>query len=75
MPEVEVVGMVLYFGSPDATDGGGDQLQITHVSASAFWGKWATDLGIAVVMDTTTGKALADPAGWFCSYRRTSLGR
>ena len=60
---------ILYLGCRDCFDGSPDKLTIGAVSENGFWGWWRNDQsGIARVVDRH-GKALPDPAGYFCARR------
>ena len=68
-PQVEVVGTVLYFGSPDPMDAAGDRLQILYVSSAGFWELWEFEPGIAMLIDSATGRREPEPRGYFCAVR------
>ncbi|SRR5882762_5692050 len=74
-PGVELVGPallgggpVLFMGSPDATDASGERLRVRAVSPDGFWGTWSSELGFAVVIDSSK-RVLANPGGHFCARR------
>jgi hypothetical protein len=57
----------LYLGCRDCLDASPDQLRIEALSAGEFRGSWVNDqTGIGRRFDST-GKALPDPAGYFCA--------
>jgi hypothetical protein len=68
-PAVELIGPTLYFGGIDAMDGGGERLEITAISGAGFGGTWTFDGGIAMTIDTATGRRIRDPGGYFCAVR------
>jgi hypothetical protein len=73
-PGVELIGPTLYMGGIDMMDGGGERLLIRSVRPDGFWGVWHWDGGLAILIDTTTKRRLANPAGHFCAWRRTEGG-
>jgi hypothetical protein len=48
-----------------------EHLMITAVSSDGFWGWWRGVPGFEMTMDTDAGRALPDPAGYFCALRLT----
>lgn len=74
-PDAEVLGTTLALGPWDANDASGEYLQIQRVSPSGFWGTWEYDGGIAVVVDSATGKVRPDPKGYFCAIRTDKRGK
>jgi hypothetical protein len=68
-PGVTGQGSSVRIGMQCMMDGGGDDLFITAVSPQGFWGNWSSDLGIAVLVDST-GHKFPNPAGFFCAIRQ-----
>lgn len=67
---VQLRGVVLYIGDClDCTDATSTRLVIDGVSDAGFWGRWYSDPGIGVLMDST-GRTYPNPAGRFCARRR-----
>jgi hypothetical protein len=50
-------------------DGAGEDLRVTHTGPSGFRGRWSSDFGIAVIIDSVTHQVLPNPGGHFCAYR------
>lgn len=66
----EVDGVTLYLGCRDCLDASPLVLTIQAVSKDGFWGTWRDyQTGIGEVVDSLTGRPLADPAGRFCAQR------
>jgi hypothetical protein len=59
----------LRLGDLDVLDGTGEVLTVTHIGPSGFRGEWQSDLGIAVIVDSATNRALPNPGGYFCAIR------
>jgi hypothetical protein len=63
----------LRIGDYDVLDGaGGDNLFVDWYSPGGFGGRWTSDMGFAIIVDTTTGKVLPDAAGYFCAEKLTA---
>jgi hypothetical protein len=68
-PGAVLRGWRLTIGQHCVMDGSSDNFVITAVSPRGFWGYWAQDLGIAMVMDSATGRIVPNAAGFFCALR------
>ena len=64
----------LRLGAHDVLDGTGEELTVLYWTADGFRGRWASDLGIAVMLDRKTGRTLPNPGGYFCARRRPGEG-
>src|SRR5690606_13092488 len=58
----------LLVGTIDAFDGWGDAFEVQWRSSAGFVGRWTSDLGIAMLVDSL-GNRLPNPAGYFCAER------
>ena len=68
-PGVTVEDFGIQIGQHYVLDGASDDLRITAISPHGFWGWWKSDQGIALTLDTLTGRIIPDPAGYFCATR------
>jgi hypothetical protein len=68
-PGIQWTAGRLRLGQVDVMDGVGEDLKVTAVSSNGFWGTWTMDLGIAVIMDSATGRVLPAEEGYFCALR------
>ena len=68
-PGVTVADFGMWIGQHYMLDGASDNFQITAISPRGFSGWWKSDQGIALTLDTLTGRIIPDPAGYFCATR------
>jgi hypothetical protein len=68
--EAVLAGQHLRLGHPSYGDGVIQHLTITAIASEGFWGWWRSDRGVAIVTEPGTGRAIPDPAGYFCALRR-----
>ena len=68
--EAVLAGQHLRLGHPSYGDGVIQHLTITAAAPEGFWGWWRSDRGVAIVTEPGTGRAIPDPAGYFCALRR-----
>jgi hypothetical protein len=68
--EAVLAGQHLRLGHPAYGDDVIQHLTITAAAPEGLWGWWRSDRGVAVVTEPGTGRAIPDPAGYFCALRR-----
>ena len=68
-PGAMLRGERLRIGANCAYDGSGTDFTITAIAPTGFWGYWVSDPGIAMTVDTLTGRVVPDAAGFFCAIR------
>jgi hypothetical protein len=71
-PGVLLSGEHLRLGDVGAVDGYIEDLTITAVAPDGFWGWWRAHSGWEITIDSSTGRVLPDPTGYFCALRRDS---
>jgi hypothetical protein len=68
-PGAALAGQHLRVGEVGNLEGYREHLTITAVAPEGFWGWWKGDPGLDARTDAQTGRALPDPAGYFCALR------
>ena len=68
-PGAVLAGDHLRLGQPGSVDAHVEHLTITAVAPEGFWGWWKADPGMEIVTDSSSGRVLPDPAGYFCALR------
>jgi hypothetical protein len=68
-PGAVLAGQHLWLGRGGDLEGYREHLTITAVDPQGFWGWWKAEPGLGVSTDPSTGRVLADPAGYFCALR------
>jgi hypothetical protein len=68
-PGAVLAGSHLRLGQSGSLDAYVEHLTITAVSRDGFWGWWKAEPGFELRVDSTSGRRLPDPAGFFCALK------
>jgi hypothetical protein len=68
-PSVVLAGDHVVLGRAGTLDGYVEHLTITAVAPEGFWGWWRAERGLQAPAAAEGGRALPDPAGYFCALR------